>query len=52
MLLKSDRQAIDRLYGRIAELHPYSTPELVEIPVGAVDAAYERWVLDSIRVKA
>jgi periplasmic divalent cation tolerance protein len=51
VLLKSDRHAIDRLYGRIAELHPYSTPELVEIPLGAVDPAYERWVLESTRIE-
>jgi periplasmic divalent cation tolerance protein len=52
VLMKLSSVAVDALFERIATLHPYSVPELVELPVGAVSHAYCRWVIDSTEVSA
>jgi uncharacterized protein involved in tolerance to divalent cations len=40
------------LFDRIADLHPYEVPELVELPVEAVAGAYSRWVIENSKVSA
>jgi periplasmic divalent cation tolerance protein len=52
VLLKARTDAIERLFGRVAELHPYVVPELVAFPFGGVSAAYRKWVLESTKVTA
>ena len=45
ILMKTARSAVEPLFRRIAELHPYEVPELVSVSTDAVSAAYCRWVL-------
>lgn len=49
VLLKAHTAAIEQLFTRVAELHPYAVPELVELPVSGVSQAYCRWVMESTR---
>lgn len=52
IIMKTGTTEVERLFGRIAELHPYTTPELIELPAGAVAREYQRWVIESIKVSA
>jgi periplasmic divalent cation tolerance protein len=52
VVMKVDSRAVDRLFERIPGLHPYELPELVELPVAGVSAAYSRWVIESTEVSA
>jgi periplasmic divalent cation tolerance protein len=50
VVMKTATAAVERLFGRIPEIHPYTIPELVGISVEAVSGAYGRWVTESIKV--
>jgi periplasmic divalent cation tolerance protein len=52
VVLKTRAESVGVLFERVAELHPYEVPELVEIPVAGVSDAYCRWVLDSTEGRA
>lgn len=44
ILMKTRESSVDRLFARVAELHPYAVPELLALGVAAAGAAYSRWV--------
>jgi periplasmic divalent cation tolerance protein len=46
--LKTTSARVPALIGRIRELHPYDTPEIVALPVVEGDAAYLRWIAESV----
>jgi periplasmic divalent cation tolerance protein len=46
--LKTNASRVDALMARIRELHPYETPEIVALPVTEADAAYLRWIAESV----
>ncbi|HEV2146807.1 MAG TPA: divalent-cation tolerance protein CutA [Longimicrobiaceae bacterium] len=46
VLMKARTQALDRLFARVAELHPYEVPELLSFPVGRGSPAYCGWVVE------
>jgi len=50
VILKTTSASIDQLFSRITELHAYSVPEVVELPVGALARTYGDWVRDSAKV--
>ncbi|MQA91568.1 MAG: divalent cation tolerance protein CutA [Gemmatimonas sp.] len=52
VLIKADSAAVDRVFERLAELHPYSVPELIELSTESVSRAYGRWVVESTEVPA
>jgi periplasmic divalent cation tolerance protein len=52
VLIKTDSAAVDRVFERLAEIHPYSVPELVQLSVEGVSRAYCRWVIESTEVSA
>ena len=52
VLLKTRSESVDQLFGRIAELHPYTTPELVQLPVSGASGEYGRWIMESTRIRA
>lgn len=51
LLMKLASASVGELMGRIGDLHPYSVPEVVELPVGAVAGAYRDWVLESTKAE-
>lgn len=46
VLMKARTEALDRLIGRVAELHPYECPEVLSFPVGKGLPAYCGWVVE------
>lgn len=46
VLMKARTAALDRLFARVTELHPYEVPELLSFPVGKGLAAYCGWVVE------
>lgn len=46
VLMKARTAALERLFRRAAELHPYDVPELLSFPVGRGLPAYCGWVVE------
>lgn len=46
LLLKTRKELVDRVSDRVAELHPYECPCIVELPLGAVHAPFAAWVAE------
>lgn len=44
LVAKTSDAALGRLTARLAEIHPYSVPEIVAIDALSVNAAYREWV--------
>lgn len=47
LLIKIRKDDFARLEQRLRELHPYTVPEIVALPVADVNAAYARWLYRS-----
>lgn len=52
VLMKTTSTRLEALFDRVGELHPYTVPELVEVPAGRVSRAYLSWVFESTEVIA
>lgn len=48
VLFKTTRAAYPALEQRLMELHPYDTPEIVQLPVLSASVGYEAWVQDEV----
>jgi len=48
LILKTTAGRFEALRGRVVELHPYDTPEVLALPVAAGHAPYLDWVLASV----
>lgn len=48
LLIKTTQGRFDALRRRLLELHPYSLPELLAVPVTAGHEAYLAWVRDGV----
>lgn len=46
--IKTTRAIYPRLEARLKELHPYTVPEIVALPVHAALAAYAGWLQESV----
>lgn len=46
--LKTTRDRLPQLQARLRELHPYEVPEIVAVPIVGGDAAYLRWIGESV----
>ncbi len=44
LVVKTRRELFERLDRRLAEIHPYDTPELLALPVEAGATKYLEWV--------
>jgi periplasmic divalent cation tolerance protein len=51
LLLKTDRQRVEQLIGRVAELHPYTVPEIIVLEPTTVNDAYGAWVIESTQMR-
>lgn len=49
VVMKTAPERVDTLFDRLSELHPYSVPEVVQLPVEWVSGPYSRWVIESTR---
>ena len=48
LIAKTTAQAAPSLRARIAALHPYQVPEVLELPVADGLPAYLQWLVDSV----
>ena len=46
--LKTTAAKLAAIQARIRALHPYEVPEIIALPLTAVDPAYLRWVEESV----
>ena len=51
LLLKTTAAHVDAVITRIAELHPYTVPEILVLPIGGGGAAYLDWVRTSVSAR-
>ncbi len=49
LLMKTSRQRAQEVMKRIQEIHPYSTPEILEVEVHSASKSYAKWIVDSAR---
>lgn len=49
LLIKTRSELVSELQHRILELHSYTTPELIALPITQGSKAYLDWVLDNTR---
>ena len=47
-LLKTDEMTSLRCRERLAELHPYEVPEIVQVEPEAVESPYAAWIAESL----
>ena len=47
LVCKSRQPLMDRVIGRVKELHSYSVPEIIALPVVSGSSSYLSWVRDS-----
>ncbi|HEX4458175.1 MAG TPA: divalent-cation tolerance protein CutA [Polyangia bacterium] len=50
-LVKTTRDAFERLRARIVELHPYDVPEVIALPIVAGHAPYLAWIAASVTAR-
>ncbi len=48
LVVKTTRDAFERLRARVLALHPYEVPEVVALPVAAGHAPYLDWIAASV----
>jgi periplasmic divalent cation tolerance protein len=51
LIIKSRRDLFDRLKQRVAELHSYSVPEIVALPIVAGNESYLSWLHEELGKK-
>ena len=51
LLIKTEARRYDALERRVLELHPYSVPEVLALPVEAGARAYIEWVRESVAIE-
>jgi periplasmic divalent cation tolerance protein len=47
MLIKTTAEKFEELEKKVKELHSYSVPEIIAIPIGAGSTDYLKWVIES-----
>ncbi len=48
LLMKTRREAFERVKAAISEHHPYEVPELIALPIEAGSEAYLGWVNENV----
>ena len=52
LIVKTTGARVEALRARVRELHPYETPEFLQLPVTGGDDRYLAWVRDGVQVIA
>ncbi len=50
LLIKTRASLFEQVESFLLAQHPYDTPEILQVPVSGISAAYGRWLLDATRV--
>lgn len=51
LILKSDKSIFNKLSEVIREIHNYSVPEIVAIPVSNMGLEYRKWLYENLSIK-
>jgi periplasmic divalent cation tolerance protein len=51
LIAKSRRPVLDKLVSRVKELHSYTVPEIISLPLESGSADYLAWLSESVPVK-
>jgi len=49
LIIKTVDLLVEKLAGRIREVHPYELPEIVTLPIVGGDEGYLEWISESVR---
>jgi periplasmic divalent cation tolerance protein len=49
LIVKTQRQLVDALVGRVQAEHPYEVPEIIALPIVAGSKAYLDWVVQETK---
>jgi len=49
LIVKSRLDLLEKLIGKIKEMHSYEVPEIIALPIIAGDVEYLRWLSESLR---
>lgn len=52
LVIKTRTEGVAALSARIVELHPYSVPEVIAIPIEQGHAPYLAWVLEQVAARS
>lgn len=44
LIIKTKKRLFNKLKNLISQLHPYSIPEIIALPIVGVNASYARWL--------
>jgi periplasmic divalent cation tolerance protein len=47
-IVKTSRERFENLVARVRSLHPYTIPEIIGLPIVEGNAAYLKWVVESV----
>ena len=51
LVIKTTAQRLERLQGRLIELHPYDVPECVVVPILGGSEGYLDWLVESVKTR-
>lgn len=49
LIIKTSVEKIEKLIGRVKELHSYSVPEIISLPILEGNKEYLKWIEDSLK---
>ncbi len=49
LLIKSDRRLFEQLCSRLAAIHPYTTPEIIAVPIDTGSEPYLTWLASELK---
>lgn len=48
MIIKTRTDRVEELVGKVKQLHPYTVPEVISLPLGPGNPDYLRWVTEEV----
>lgn len=48
LIIKTHSKALKKLISKVQEIHPYSVPEIIALPIVEGNLAYLEWVKDEV----
>ncbi len=48
LIIKTTTRGVERCQARLIELHPYTVPEVLQLPTVGGNPSYLKWVVDSV----
>ncbi|MBW9140385.1 MAG: divalent-cation tolerance protein CutA [Candidatus Aramenus sp.] len=49
LIIKTDKESLEKVIKRVKELHPYTLPEVISIDISGGLPEYLKWIVESVR---